>query len=243
MTGSILNVTDLVVTYGQVVSLSEVNIEVLRGEIVTVLGANGAGKSTLINTVSGIRRPSKGRIEFLGKEITLMPTHRIVALGIVQIPESKAALSRLKVSDNLKIAAYLRKDSERVKQDMEMVYQQFPILARRQNQYAVTLSGGEQRMLAIGMALMARPKLIMLDEPSLGLAPLIVTEVFEIISRLRLDGITILLVEQNARKALLYSDRGYILETGHVVLTDRSERLLANAKVQEAYLGMKRPLE
>jgi len=234
---TMLGVVDLTIKYGQVTSVSGVNLKVDRGEAVAVLGSNGAGKSTIINAISGIRRVNSGRIRFLGDDITSLPPDKIVGLGLLQVPEGKATLSRLKVSDNLKIGAYLRNDLAGVRRDLEMVYERFPILTSRRKQYAGNLSGGEQRMLAIGMALMARPKLMMLDEPSLGLAPLIVSKMFKIISGLKEEGMTILLVEQNARLALLHSERGYILETGHIILEDRADRLLNNEQVREAYLG------
>jgi branched-chain amino acid transport system ATP-binding protein len=234
---TMLDVVDLTVKYGQVTSVSGVNIKVERGEAVTVLGSNGAGKSTVINTISGIRRANTGRIRFMGVDITSLSPDKIVGLGLLQVPEGKATLSRLKVCDNLKIGAYLRKDLVGVQRDLDMVYERFPILAARRKQYAGNLSGGEQRMLAIGMALMARPKLMMLDEPSLGLAPLIVSEMFKIISNLKEEGMTILLVEQNARLALLHSERGYILETGSIVLSGKADWLLNNEQVRDAYLG------
>jgi len=234
---TMLEVVDLTVKYGQVTSVSGVNLKVDRREAVTLLGSNGAGKSTIINTISGIKRAHTGRIRFMGENITSLSPDKIVGLGLLQVPEGKATLSRLKVSDNLKIATYLRKDSASVRKDLDMVYERFPILAGRRKQYAGNLSGGEQRILAIGMALMARPKLMMLDEPSLGLAPLIVSGMFRIISGLKEEGMTILLVEQNARLALLHSERGYILETGSIVLCDKADRLLINEQVREAYLG------
>jgi branched-chain amino acid transport system ATP-binding protein len=234
---TMLDVIDLTVKYGQVTSVSHVNIKVERGEAVTVLGSNGAGKSTIINTISGIRRASRGEIRFIGVDITSLSPELIVGLGLLQVPEGKATLSRLRVSDNLKIGAYLRKDAVGIQKDLDMVYKRFPILAERRKQYAGNLSGGEQRMLAIGMALMAKPKLMMLDEPSLGLAPLVVSEMFKIISSLKGEGMTILLVEQNARLALLHSERGYILETGSIVLSGKADWLLNNEQVREAYLG------
>jgi len=232
-----LEIENLSVKYGQVSSVSGVSLNVGQGEVVTILGANGAGKSTIINAVSGVKPAHQGRITFMGREITSLKPHQIVALGLLQVPEGKAVLSRLKVEDNLKVGAYQRKDRSGIRRDLETIFRKFPILFERRKYYAGNLSGGEQRMLAIGMALMGRPKLMMLDEPSLGLAPLIVTEMFNIIGQLREEGMTILLVEQNARQALLHSDRGYILETGSITLADRAEALLNNDLVKEAYLG------
>src|SRR3989339_775657 len=238
-----LVIENLYTCYGKVQALKGINLIVNKGEIVTVLGSNGAGKSTLINTISGLIKPDQGSIRFCGEDITKVPPHEIVLRGILQVPDGTAILSRLNVRENLIIGAYCRKDRGRFKEDIESVYQRFPKLGERKNQIAGSLSGGEQKMLAIGMALMGKPRLLMLDEPSLGLSPLLVSQLFRIISQLQQEGITILLVEQNAQKALNYAARGYILETGEIILSDLASNLLRNKKVREAYLGEVPPAE
>jgi len=238
-----LVIENLYTCYGKVQALKGINLIVNKGEIVTVLGSNGAGKSTLINTISGLIKPDQGSIRFCGEDITKVPPHEIVLRGILQVPDGTAILSRLNVRENLIIGAYCRKDRGSFKEDIESVYQRFPKLGERKNQIAGSLSGGEQKMLAIGMALMGKPRLLMLDEPSLGLSPLLVSQLFRIISQLQQEGITILLVEQNAQKALNYAARGYILETGEIILSDLASNLLRNKKVREAYLGEVPPAE
>jgi branched-chain amino acid transport system ATP-binding protein len=232
-----LAVDDLHISYGNIEAVRGVSFRIERGEIVTIIGANGSGKTTIINTISGVLRPRKGTIQFLGKNITKMPPHSIVRGALVQIPEGREILTTLNVQENLEMGAYYRKDKAQIKQDIEEIYRRFSVLGKRKRQPTGTLSGGEQQMLAIARGLMARPQLLMMDEPSLGLAPLVVENVYGIIRELKQEKITILLVEQNARKALLTSDRGYVLETGKIVLSDTARSLLSNDKVREAYLG------
>ena len=227
--------------YGQVHALKNVSLHLAKGEIVTLIGANGAGKSTLLNTLSAIIPARTGDISFEGKAIVALPPDRIVDLGISQVPEGRQVFKPLSVEDNLELGAYLRyhkKEKAAIRDDLELVYELFPRLLERRKQMAGTLSGGEQQMLAIGRALMARPKLLLLDEPSMGLAPLVVQEIFRVIDALRKEkGTTILLVEQNAKAALILADRGYVLETGKVILEGIASELLENHEVQRAYLG------
>ena len=227
---------NLDVRYGQISALKGISMTVETGKLTTIIGANGSGKSTLLKTISGLMQPASGEIIFLGKEITRLPSDEIVKRGISQCPEGRKVLPRQTVYENLKIGAYTRRDNE-VEKDIERYYEWFPILRERRNQKAGFLSGGEQQMLVICRALMSRPKLLMLDEPSMGLAPLIVQEVFEIIKRVKEDGTTILLIEQNARQALKVADMGYIIEIGKVTISDRAENLLKSEAVKKAYLG------
>jgi branched-chain amino acid transport system ATP-binding protein len=220
--------------------LRRVSLHVAPGEVVAIVGANGAGKTTLLKTVTGLVRPSGGSISLQGQDVVRLPTERTVALGCSLVPEGRQVFADMSVRENLLLGAhvqYRRGKRHQVSADLERVYGLFPVLARRQPQMAGTLSGGEQQMLAIGRALMARPSLLMLDEPSMGLAPLVVKDIFDIIARISGDGCTVLLVEQNARSALRIADRGYVLETGRIVLQGTSEELLANRDVQRAYLG------
>jgi branched-chain amino acid transport system ATP-binding protein len=226
--------------YGNIHALKDVSLEVDRGEIVTVIGANGAGKTTLLNTISGVLHASRGELLLEGRPITKLSPDKIVRLGISQVPERRQVFSTLNVLDNLLLGAYLRhgkEPREEIEKDLEFVFEIFPVLKERRTQMGGTLSGGEQQMLALGRGLMAKPKILLLDEPSLGLAPLLVREIFRVAGELREHGTTILLVEQNARAALRLADRGYVMETGSVVLEGRSEELLADERVQEAYLG------
>jgi len=224
--------------YGKILAIQDVDIEVKKGEIVVLLGANGAGKSTLLRTVSGALNPSRGRILYRGQRIDGKKPHVIVGLGIVQVQEGRGILSRMTVKENLEMGAYLRSDKEGIAADMERVFQKFPRIKERLNQSGGTLSGGEQQMLAIGRALMAKPELLLLDEPSLGLSPNFVEFIFETIQELReKDGYTLLLVEQNANQALNLADRGYVLETGQVVLQGTCQALRDNEQLQMAYLG------
>ena len=237
-----LQVRDLHVYYGGLHALKGVNLEVKKGEIVAIIGRNGAGKTTLLNSLSGLVRAKKGSILFRGREITGLKPHQIVELGLYQVPEGRLIFSPLTVLENLELGAYLRTTPEERKktlEDMEYVLELFPILKERLHQQAGTLSGGEQQMLAIGRALVGKTKLLILDEPSLGLAPMVVKEIFQIIARLRRDGGTILLVEQNARAALAISDRAYVMEAGRVVMEGPSQELLGREEVQKAYLGKK----
>lgn len=232
-----LRVSDVHVGYGAIRALKGVSLEVNEGEVVALIGANGAGKSTLLRTISGLLRPTAGDIAFEGRSIRGVAEDKIVRLGILQVQEGRGILTRMTVQENLEMGAYGRSDRAGMRQDMAMVFDKFPVLSQRRKQFGATLSGGEQQMLAIGRALMARPKLLMLDEPSLGLAPLLVHEIFRTMVDFKREGRTILLVEQNARKALQCADRGYVLETGNVVLTGAGEALLKSAEVQAAYLG------
>ena len=232
-----LAVRGLDVYYGAVHALKGVDVAAEAGEIVTLIGANGAGKTTLLRTISGLVPPRAGRIEFEGRDITKVPPHEIVGLGISQSPEGRLVFANLSVADNLELGAYRRKDKPGIAEDRERVFHLFPRLLERRRQSAGTLSGGEQQMLAIGRALMSRPRLLLLDEPSLGLAPLLVREIFRTIREINGRGVTILLVEQNAHMALTVAGRGYVLETGRVVLEDRADSLLQNAEVKKAYLG------
>jgi len=222
--------------YGKIEVLHDVALMIERGQIVTLIGANGAGKTTLLKTISGLIRPTAGTIEFDGKSLVRRPPHKIVGLGLSQVPEGRAILKRMTVLDNLRMGAFTRRDSE-IGRDVEAVYQRFPILGERRGQIAATLSGGEQQMLAIGRALMARPTLVLLDEPSLGLAPKFVTRIFLTLRELKNEGKTILLVEQNARQALQIADQGYVMERGKIVLSGSGQDLLKMPEVQRTYLG------
>jgi len=234
---ALLKVTDLSVNYGVIQAVKKVNFEVNAGEIVTLIGANGAGKTTILKTISGLLRPSGGTITYEGQEIQKYKSQKIVAAGISQVPEGRHIFPGLTVVENLQMGAFLRKDRDGVKSDFDMVFDRFPVLKERRNQDAATLSGGEQQMLAMGRALMSKPKLILLDEPSMGLAPIFINEIFDIIQAIQKQGTTVLLIEQNAAKALSIADRGYVLETGNVLLSRTRQELLANDEVQKAYLG------
>ncbi|OLN31081.1 Branched-chain amino acid transport ATP-binding protein LivF [Desulfovibrio sp. DV] len=224
--------------YGNIQALKGVSLHIAQGEIVTLIGANGAGKTTTLMSISGVVQPRQGRVAFLGDETTRLSTERIVSLGITQVPEGRMIFPRLTVRENLLMGAYLRKDKAGIRADEEHAYTLFPVLRERRNQMGGTLSGGEQQMLAIGRALLARPKLLLLDEPSLGLAPLVVENIFEIIQQINKDGVTVLLVEQNAQMALQIAHRGYVLETGRVTLEGPARDLLNDPKVRSAYLGL-----
>jgi branched-chain amino acid transport system ATP-binding protein len=232
-----LKVNDIHASYGPVVALRGVSLEVPEGGIVTILGANGAGKTSTLRAISGLVRISRGSVEFMGQRIDRLPPETIVQMGISQVPEGRQIFGELNVEENLRLGAYIRRDGDGIRKDMQRVYDYFPVLAERRKQTAVTLSGGEQQMLAIGRALMARPRLLLLDEPSLGLAPLVTREIFEIVRVINGEGITVLLVEQNARLALDIAQFGYVLETGSVALADTSESLRQNEDVRRSYLG------
>ena len=234
---SMLKVTDLKVSYGGIEALKGISFSVEQGQIVTLIGANGAGKSTTLRTISGLVKPASGKIEFEGADITGKDTQKIVSSGIALVPEGRRVFDNLTVRENLKIGAYLRKDEDGIREDMNRVFDLFPRLRERDWQLAGTLSGGEQQMLAVGRAMMTRPKLMMMDEPSLGLAPLVVKDIFSIIRLLSESGITILLIEQNANAALRCAHVGYVLETGHITMSGSGESLLNDARVREAYLG------
>ena len=237
--GEVLLTLDGVHTfYGRIEALKGISLEVRQGEIVTLIGANGAGKSTTLRSISGLNQPRRGTITFEGRDITRRPPHEIVELGISQSPEGRRLFPRMSVLENLEMGAFQRKDRSEIKEDIERVYSLFPRLAERRSQKGGTLSGGEQQMCAMGRALMARPKLLMLDEPSLGLAPIFVEKIFEIIGEINEQGTTVLLVEQNALMALDASRRGYVLETGRVVLTDDAKLLRENEQVRKTYLGV-----
>ena len=231
-----LKAEDLNVYYGPIHAVKGVSFEVREGEIVTLIGANGAGKSTTLKTVSGLMRSRGGRIEFMDKSIASTPAHKIVELGLAHVPEGRRIFTRMTVEENLDMGAFIKKNAN-VEQDKERVFEQFPRLKERRRQIAGTLSGGEQQMLAMGRALMSSPKLLMLDEPSMGLAPILVEQVFDIISALHKAGTTILLVEQNAEMALAVADRAYVMETGRITLSGTGEELAASEEVQKAYLG------
>ena len=233
----LLRVDDLDVYYGAVHALKGVSLVAEAGEIVALIGANGAGKTTLLRTISGVVPARSGRVIFDGRDITHVPPHDIVGRGVSQAPEGRLVFANLTVQDNLELGAYRRKDRDGISKDRREVYRLFPRLEERRKQSAGTLSGGEQQMLAIGRALMSRPRLLLLDEPSLGLAPLLVREIFRTIREINASGVTVLLVEQNAHMALSTAGRGYVLETGRVRLEDRAERLLQNEEVKRAYLG------
>lgn len=232
-----LAIRDIDVFYGAIQALEGVSIDVNEGETVAIIGSNGAGKTTLLRTVSGLLKPRKGTIEFLGKPIHGARTHEIVRAGISQSPEGRRIFTNMSVRENLQLGSFIRKDAGNVAADVEKVLDRFPRLRERINQNSGTMSGGEQQMLAIGRAMMSRPKLLLLDEPSLGLAPNLVTEIFNIVKDLNAEGTTILIVEQNANRALEVAHRGYVLETGKLVLTGTGRDLLSDPKVKEAYLG------
>jgi branched-chain amino acid transport system ATP-binding protein len=235
---AMLEVDDVHTYYGNIHALKGISITVEEGEIVTLIGANGAGKSTTLNTISGLLRPRHGQVRLNGDDLHQYRAHEIVGKGVVQVPEGRRVFGRLTVAENLEMGAYSQGDRQKIQQGLERVLTLFPRLKERRQQVAGTLSGGEQQMLATGRALMADPKLLLLDEPSMGLAPVLVDSIFDTIQHLHQQGTTILLVEQNARMALQVADRGYVLETGQVVLSDKAEALRQNEQVQKAYLGI-----
>ncbi len=234
---SMLKVDDLSVHYGVIQAVKNVSFEVNEGEVVSLIGANGAGKTSILRTISGLVRPSAGKIEFLGQEIQKAPARKIVASGLSQVPEGRHVFSGLTVMENLEMGAFLHKDRDENQKNLKKVFDRFPRLEERKNQDAATLSGGEQQMLAMGRALMSKPKLLLLDEPSMGLAPIFIQEIFDIIQDIQKQGTTVLLIEQNAQKALSIADRGYVLETGKIVLSGTGQELLASDEVRKAYLG------
>ena len=232
-----LSLENISVGYGAIRALKGVSMHVEQGEVVTLIGANGAGKTTTLRTITGLLTPTEGSVKFEGEDISGRPTHQLVARGISMSPEGRGVFANLSVRENLQMGAYLRKNKKEVADDMERGFQMFPRLKERESQKAGTLSGGEQQMLAIARALMSRPRLLLLDEPSLGLAPLVVHTIFEAIDEIRGKGTTILLVEQNAHAALKHSDRAYVLETGQIVMHGPSKELAADPRIKEAYLG------
>ena len=234
---AMLQVTDLKVNYGVIQAIKGVSFEVNEGEVIALIGANGAGKTTILHTVTGLIAPKSGKIEFEGKDITKMPAHKIVTLGMAHVPEGRRVFADLSVYENLLMGAFTRKDKDEIAKTLEMVYKRFPRLKERKNQVAGTLSGGEQQMLAMGRALMSHPNTILMDEPSMGLSPKLVKEIFAIIRKLHDQGITVLLVEQNANMALSIADRAYVLETGRITMEGDAKELMDNEQVRKAYLG------
>ena len=234
---AMLEVKDIEVFYGVIQAIKGISFEVNEGEVIALIGANGAGKTTTLQTITGLISPKKGQIFFEGQEITHVPAHKIVSMGMAHVPEGRRVFAQLSVLDNLKRGAFTRKDKEEIEETLIRVYKRFPRLEERKNQIAGTLSGGEQQMLAMGRALMSHPKIILMDEPSMGLSPIFVNEIFDIIQEVSKSGTTVLLVEQNAKKALSIADRGYVLETGRIVLEGNAKDLLDNEQVKKAYLG------
>lgn len=234
---AMLEIKDLEVYYGVIQAIKGISFEVNQGEVIALIGANGAGKTTTLQTITGMLQAKKGQIIFEGKDITKVPGHKIVSMGMAHVPEGRRVFADLTVLENLKLGAYTRKDKNEVEETLQKVYQSFPRLKERKNQSAGTLSGGEQQMLAMGRALMSKPSIILMDEPSMGLSPIFVNEIFDIIKEVSEEGTTVLLVEQNAKKALSIADRAYVLETGKVTLEGSADDLLHDESVQKAYLG------
>lgn len=234
---SMLKVTDLQVYYGVIQALKGISFEVNEGEVIALIGANGAGKTTILHTVTGLINQKAGKIEFEGKDISHTPAYKIVAEGMAHVPEGRRVFAELSVYDNLMMGAYTRKDKKEIAETLAMVYKRFPRLEERKKQVAGTLSGGEQQMLAMGRALMSKPKIILMDEPSMGLSPIFVNEIFDIIKAVSASGTTVLLVEQNAKKALSIADRAYVLETGNIILEGDAKVLMNDERVKKAYLG------
>lgn len=234
---AMLEVKDLEVYYGMIQAIKGVSFEVNQGEVIALIGANGAGKTTILHTVTGLLSPKKGSVIFEGQDITKIPAHKIVSLGMAHVPEGRRVFADLSVYENLKMGAYTRKDKVEIEKTLDHVYERFPRLKERKNQLAGTLSGGEQQMLAMGRALMSQPKIILMDEPSMGLSPILVNEIFDIIQEVSKSGTTVLLVEQNAKKALSIADRAYVLETGNIVLDGKADDLLNDDSIKKAYLG------
>lgn len=234
---AMLEIKDIEVYYGMIQAIKGISFEVNEGEVIALIGANGAGKTTTLHTITGLLSPKKGSVIFEGKDITKVPAHKIVSLGIAHVPEGRRVFAELTVYENLKMGAYTRKDKDEIEKTLEMVYKRFPRLEERKNQLAGTLSGGEQQMLAMGRALMSHPKIIVMDEPSMGLSPILVNEIFDIIQEVSKSGTTVLLVEQNAKKALSIADRAYVLETGKIVLEGDAKVLMNDDSIKKAYLG------
>ena len=234
---AMLEIKNLEVYYGMIQAIKGISFEVNEGEVIALIGANGAGKTTILHTISGLIAPKKGSITFEGQEITKIPAHKIVENGLAQVPEGRRVFPSLSVLQNLKLGAYTRKDKKEIGDTLKMIYERFPRLEERKNQPAGTLSGGEQQMLAMGRALMSKPRIILMDEPSMGLSPIFVNEIFDIIKQVSASGTTVLLVEQNAKKALSIADRGYVLETGKIVKEGKASDLLNDEAVKKAYLG------
>ena len=234
---AMLKVNDLKVNYGVIQAIKGISFEVNQGEVIALIGANGAGKTTILHTVTGLIPAKEGKVEFEGKDITKTPGHKIVTMGMAHVPEGRRVFAELSVYENLLMGAYTRKDKNEIENMLEKVYERFPRLKERRNQLSGTLSGGEQQMLAMGRALMSQPKIILMDEPSMGLSPIFVNEIFDIIREVSAGGTTVLLVEQNAKKALAIADRAYVLETGNIVMTGVADELMNNDSIKKAYLG------
>ena len=234
---AMLEVKALEVYYGMIQAIKGISFEVNQGEVIALIGANGAGKTTTLHTITGLLSPKKGSVLFEGQDITKVPAHKIVSMGMAHVPEGRRVFSQLSVYENLKLGAYTRKDRSNIDKELQSIYERFPRLAERKNQLAGTLSGGEQQMLAMGRALMSKPSIVLMDEPSMGLSPILVNEIFDIIESISKSGTTVLLVEQNAKKALSIADRAYVLETGKVVLEGNAKDLLENDSIKKAYLG------
>ena len=234
---AMLEINDIQVFYGMIQAIKGVSFQVDEGEVIALIGANGAGKTTILHTITGLISPKKGQILFEGQDITKTPAHKIVSMGMAHVPEGRRVFAQLTVLENLRMGAFTRKDKDEVEETLIRVYKRFPRLEERKNQMAGTLSGGEQQMLAMGRALMSHPKIILMDEPSMGLSPIFVNEIFDIIREVSEGGTTVLLVEQNAKKALSIADRAYVLETGKIVLDGKASDLLNNDSVKKAYLG------
>lgn len=234
---ALLEIKDLEVNYGVIKAIKGVSFDVNEGEIIALIGANGAGKTTILHTITGLIQAKKGSIVFDGKELTKTPPHKIVSMGMAHVPEGRRIFQQLSVLENLKLGAYTRKDKSEIASTLKMVYERFPRLEERKNQVAGTLSGGEQQMLAMGRALMSKPRIILMDEPSMGLSPLLVSEIFDIIKVINESGTTVLLVEQNAKKALSIADRAYVLETGNITISGDAKDLINDESVKKAYLG------
>ena len=237
MENAMLKVTDLEVYYGVINAIKKVSFEVNKGEVIALIGANGAGKTTILHTITGLVAPKSGSIVFEGKELTKTPAHKIVSMGMAHVPEGRRIFQQLSVLENLKLGAFTLNDNKKISENIEYVYEHFPRLKERKNQIAGTLSGGEQQMLAMGRALMSNPKIVLMDEPSMGLSPLLVKEIFAIIEDLHKSGITVLLVEQNAKKALSVADRAYVLETGRITMMGKASDMLNDERIKKAYLG------
>ena len=234
---AMLEVRDIQVYYGMIHAIKGISFDVKQGEVIALIGANGAGKTTTLHTITGLLAPKSGSVLFEGKDITKVPAHKIVSMGMAHVPEGRRVFAELSVYENLKMGAYTRKDKKEIEESLANVYKRFPRLEERKNQMAGTLSGGEQQMLAMGRALMSKPKIILMDEPSMGLSPIFVNEIFDIIRAVSESGTTVLLVEQNAKKALSISDRAYVLETGTITMSGKAKDLLEDEAVKKAYLG------
>lgn len=234
---AMLEVKNLEVYYGVIQAIKGISFEVNEGEVIALIGANGAGKTTTLQTITGMLQPKAGEIIFEGKDISKIPGHKIVSMGMAHVPEGRRVFAELSVYENLKLGAYTRKDKKEIEETLARVYKSFPRLEERKNQLAGTLSGGEQQMLAMGRALMSKPKIILMDEPSMGLSPILVEEIFHIIREISASGTTVLLVEQNAKKALAIADRAYVLETGNIVLSGDAKKMMNNDSIKKAYLG------